>query len=96
LFSKNNKKNPKQKIDLGTILFPTSDPLCGSRKHIAAAIAGGSRESRKQERTLCSGPFLFMKVWRKMNMSESRPLLLGDVPGLRTMFMTNLDPPKDI
>jgi len=33
---------------------------------------------------------------RKMDMSEGHPLLLDDVPGLWTLLMTNLDPPKDI
>ena len=29
-----------------------------------------------------------------MDMSEGPPLLLDEVPGLETLLMTNLDPPK--
>jgi len=38
----------------------------------------------------------FQESGRKIDVSESHPLLLGDVPGLQTMSMTNWDPPRDI
>jgi len=41
--------------------------------------------------TLC-----FRDSGRKMDMSEGDPLLLNDVPGLRTLFMTNMDPPENV